>query len=199
LEIGRAIAESVSHRVHYAGTGFRAQHRTCGIFGSRSGTGIGFSPSISCVQFICVLFPGIELCHIFIEFICSVYVVVLSCILVMGHGHVAYLDLSVLFPGPTSLLSTYKGCVFFLAVFMCVVIQETNVISLEQTLMVTIRIQTFVVSFGLPNGTFWRILKGVALKRLVISGHSEQKMIAFGIFALCKISIISYNISCSRS
>ena len=60
-----------------------------------------------------VLFPGIGLCHIFIEFICYVYVVVLSCILMTRHDHVAYLDLSELFPGPASLLSTYKGCVFF--------------------------------------------------------------------------------------
>jgi hypothetical protein len=50
--------------------------------------------------------------------------------------------------------------VFFLAVFTCVVVQEINVINLEHTLMVTIRIQTFVVSFGLPGGKFWRILKG---------------------------------------
>jgi len=63
--------------------------------------------------YMCVLFPGIELCHIFIEFICYVYVVVLSCILMTRHGHVARLDLSVLFPGPASFLSTYKSCVFF--------------------------------------------------------------------------------------
>jgi hypothetical protein len=58
--------------------------------------------------------------------------------------------------------------------------------------MVTIRIQTFVVSFDLPDGTFWRIFKGVALKRLVVSDHSEQKMIAFKIFALCKGSVICF-------
>lgn len=125
---------------------------------------------------MCVLFQGIELCHIFIEFCCYVYVVVLSChgvatqlqltnisyhiILMTRHGHVAHLDLSVLLPGPASLLATYKRCVFFRAVFTYVVIQEINVIRLEQTLMVTIRIQSFVVYFGLPNGTFWRILKG---------------------------------------
>jgi hypothetical protein len=65
--------------------------------------------------------------------------------------------------------------------------------------MVTIRIQTFVVSFGLPGSTFWRILKGVALKRLVVADHSEQKMIAVEIFALCERSVISYIISCNRS
>jgi len=65
--------------------------------------------------------------------------------------------------------------------------------------MVTIRIQTLMVSFGLPDGTFWPILKGVALKRLVVSDRSEQKMIAVEIFALCERSVIWYIISCNRS
>jgi hypothetical protein len=56
-----------------------------------------------------------------------------------------------------------------------------------------------VVFFGLPDGTFWRILKGVTLKRLVVSDHSEKKMMAVEIFALCERSVICYIISCNRS
>jgi len=141
----------------------------CGPYGSWHSPNLPARNYFLYAIYMCVLCPGIELCHIFIEFSCYVYVVVLSChglatqlqltnvscliILMTRYGHVAHLDLSVLFPGPASLLATYKRCVFFLAVFTSVVIQEINVISLEQTLMVAIRIQSFMVSFGLPDST----------------------------------------------
>jgi hypothetical protein len=80
--------------------------------------------------------------------------------------------------------------VFFLAVLTCVVVQEINVISLEQTLMVTVGIQTFVVSFGLPDGKFWRILKGDSDKASHRFRHFEQKMAAFETYAWCERSVI---------
>jgi hypothetical protein len=46
-ELGRAMAQAVSHRPLTAEARVRARVNPCGICGGQSGTGIGFSPSSS--------------------------------------------------------------------------------------------------------------------------------------------------------